>query len=66
VYRPLRHHLEVGRFGLPALFTLITCALAAIALDSAGAGRWPIAVAAAVLAAWMGSFALAALRKTRR
>jgi hypothetical protein len=56
----------VGKFGLPALFTVITCALAAIALDSAGAGRWPIAVAAAVLAAWMGSFALAALRKTRR
>jgi hypothetical protein len=66
VFDRLGHHPGVGKFGLPALFTLITCALAAIALESAGAGRWPIAVAAAVLAAWMGSFALAALRKSRR
>ena len=56
----------MGKYGLPALFTLITLALAGIALDSARAGRWPIAVAAAVIAAWMGSFALSALRKTRR
>jgi hypothetical protein len=56
----------VGGYGLPALFTLITCALAGIALASANAGRWPITLAAAVLAAWMGSLALTALRKTRR
>ena len=56
----------MGRFALPALFGVLTCALAGIALTSAGAGRWPIAVAAAVLAAWMGSFALAALRKRGR
>jgi len=50
---------------LVALFSLIAAALAAIAVWSAEAGRWPIAVAAAVLAAWMGSLAWAALRKTR-
>jgi hypothetical protein len=56
----------MGRYGLPVLFSVLTCALAVIALSSARAGRWPIAVSAAVLTAWMGSFALAALRRTRR
>ena len=50
---------------LAALFSLITLAFAAIAVWSAGAGKWPIAVPAAALAAWMGSFAWAAVRKTR-
>ena len=50
---------------LVALFTVLTLAFAGIAAASAGAGRWVIAVAAGAIAAWMGSFALAALRRTR-
>jgi hypothetical protein len=50
---------------LTALFTVITLAFAGIAVASGLAGRWPIAVAAAVLAFWMGSLAYSALRKTR-
>jgi hypothetical protein len=50
---------------LAALFSLITLAFAAIAVWSAVAGQWPIAVAAAALAAWMGSLAWGAVRKTR-
>ena len=50
---------------LAALFCLITAGFAAIALWSAEAGRWPIAAAAAALAAWMASLAWAALRRTR-
>jgi hypothetical protein len=47
------------------LFSAITVAFGAIAVYSALASQWPIAVAAAALAAWMGSLAVAALRKTR-
>ncbi len=50
---------------LAALFTVITVAFGAVALYSAGAGEWPIAVAAAALSCWMATFAWAALRKTR-
>jgi hypothetical protein len=50
---------------LAALFSLITVGFAAIAVWSAEASRWPIAAAAAALAAWMGSLAWTALRKTR-
>ena len=50
---------------LAALFAVITCGFAAIALWSAEAGRWPIAVAAAALAFWMGSLAWSAIRRTR-
>ena len=50
---------------LGALFSLITLAFAALAVWSATAGQWPIAVAAAALAAWMGSLAWGAVRKTR-
>jgi membrane associated rhomboid family serine protease len=50
---------------LAALFTLITLAFAAIAVYSATASQWPIAVASGALAAWMGSLAYSALRKTR-
>jgi hypothetical protein len=50
---------------LAALFTLITVAFAGIALWTALAQRWPIAVAAAALAAWMGSLAWSAMRKPR-
>ncbi|MFL5964227.1 MAG: hypothetical protein ACJ757_15185 [Gaiellaceae bacterium] len=50
---------------LAALFSLITLAFAAIALWSASAHQWPIAVAAAALAAWMGSLAWTGIRKSR-
>ena len=56
----------MGGLGLVALFFVLTCALAGIAVDAGLAGRWVIAVAAGVLAAWMGSFALTVLRKTLR
>ena len=51
---------------LVALFSLLTLAFAGVAVGSATAGRWVIAAAAAAIAVWMGSFALAALRRTRR
>ena len=54
------------RVPLVALFTVLTLAFAGIAAGSATAGRWVIAVAAGAIAAWMGSFAWAALRRTRR
>jgi hypothetical protein len=47
------------------LFSVITAGFAAIAVWSGEASRWPIAVAAGALAAWMGSLAWSALRKTR-
>ena len=50
---------------LAALFTVITAAFAAIALWTALAHRWPLAVAAVALAAWMGSLAWSAMRKSR-
>jgi hypothetical protein len=50
---------------LAALFTVITLAFAAIAVWSASARQWPIALAAAALAAWMGSLAWGAIRKSR-
>jgi hypothetical protein len=50
---------------LAALFTAITLSFAGIAVYSALASKWPIAVAAGALAGWMGSLAWAALRKTR-
>jgi hypothetical protein len=55
----------VGGIGLAALFSFLTLALGGIALAAATAGRWVIAVAAAGIAAWMGSVAWAALRKMR-
>jgi hypothetical protein len=56
----------VGNPGLAALFAVLTLAFAGIAVGSGLAGRWPIAVAAAALAVWMGSFALGALRRVLR
>jgi uncharacterized membrane protein len=50
---------------LAVLFSVIAVGFAAISVWSAEAGRWPITVAAAALAAWMTSFAWSALRKTR-
>jgi hypothetical protein len=51
--------------GLAALFTVLTAAFAALALWTAAAGRWPIGLAAAALAVWMGTLAAGALRKLR-
>jgi hypothetical protein len=51
---------------LVALFTVLTLAFAGIAAGAATAGRWVIAAAAAAISFWMGSFAVQALRRTRR
>ena len=48
-----------------ALFTTITVAFALIAVWTVAAGRYPIGLAAAALAAWMGSLAWSALRRMR-
>jgi hypothetical protein len=66
VYRRLRHHPGVGRYGLPVLFSALTVAFALIAYSSADHGLWVIAIAAIAITLWMGSFALASLRRTRR
>jgi hypothetical protein len=50
---------------LAALFFVITLSFAGIAAWTASAGQWVIAVAAAALAAWMGTLAWTAVRKTR-
>jgi hypothetical protein len=50
---------------LAALFSAITLAFAAIAVWSASAHQWPIAVAGGALAAWMGTLAWAGIRKSR-
>jgi len=50
---------------LAALFSAITLAFAALALWSASAEQWPIAVAAGALAAWMATLAWAGIRKSR-
>jgi hypothetical protein len=53
---------------LGVLFSVLTCGFVGIAIAGAIAGGrgWVIAVAAGAIAAWMGSFAAAALRRTRR
>jgi hypothetical protein len=51
--------------GLAALFTVLTAAFAALAVWTVAAGRWPIGLAAAALAVWMGTLAAGALRKLR-
>ena len=51
---------------LAALFTVITLAFGGIAVASALAGRWPIAVASGALAGWMATLVAGAMRKSRR
>jgi len=51
---------------LAVLFTAITLAFGGIAVASALAGQWPIAVAAGALAAWMATLVAGAVRKRRR
>jgi hypothetical protein len=53
----------VGRIGPAVLFCALTAMFVVIAVAAGEAERWVIAVAAAVLALWMGSFAWAALRR---
>jgi cobalamin synthase len=60
------HDPGVGGFGLATLFMVLTVSLAGIAFAAANHGRWVIAVAAAVIAAWMATVAWAALRRIRR
>jgi uncharacterized membrane protein YqjE len=62
----VRHHQAVSRLGLPLLFSALTGAFALIAYAGADHGRWVIAIAAAVIALWMGSIAIGALRRVRR
>jgi hypothetical protein len=50
---------------MAGLFSLIALVLGLIALWSAQAGEWVIAAAAAVLAAWMATFAWSAIRRAR-
>ena len=54
--------------GVPiaVLFCALTVGLAGIAVSALTAGRWIIPAAAALIAAWMGSFAWSALRRIRR
>jgi hypothetical protein len=52
----------VQRRALGFLFAVITVAFGAIAVASADAGRWPIALAAVVLGGWMATLAVKGLR----
>jgi hypothetical protein len=53
--------------GLPhaALFIVLACVFAGIAIAGAVASRWPIAIGSVALAVWMGSLAWSVLRKAR-
>jgi len=51
---------------MPALFSVLTAAFAAIAVAAAGHSHWIIAFAAAALAVWMGQFAWSSARRIRR
>jgi len=44
---------------------VLALALGGVAVASASAGQWVIAFAAAVIAGWLGSLAVAALRRKR-
>jgi hypothetical protein len=56
----------VGRFALPTLFSVLTAAFVVIAFAGASHGQWVIGVAAAGIAAWMGTLAWSALKRARR
>ena len=67
LYPPrLRHHRGVGRYAMPALFSVLTAAFVVIALAAASHSQWIIAAASAALALWMGQFAWSSLRRIRR
>jgi hypothetical protein len=52
--------------GLAALFAVIATGLAAIAVSAFDAGRYPVAIRAAALAAWMVTLAYGVVRRRRR
>jgi hypothetical protein len=56
----------MSNIGMAALFSVLTAAFAGITVAGASAGRWVIAVSAAAITFWLGSFALGALRRIRR
>jgi hypothetical protein len=51
---------------MPALFSVLTGAFVAIAYAGALHGRWPIAVGAAAIGAFMANLAWISLRRMRR
>jgi hypothetical protein len=59
---PVTSLRAVQRRALGLLFAVITLAFALIAVASAEAGRWPIALAALVLGGWMATLAVKGLR----
>jgi len=61
-----RHHPAVGRYAIPALFSLLTAAFLVIAVAALDHDQWVIGLAAAALALWMGQFAWSAMRRIRR
>jgi uncharacterized protein (TIGR03382 family) len=52
--------------GLAALFAVIATGLAVIAVSAFDAGRYPVAIGAAALAAWMVTLAYGVVRRRRR
>ena len=62
---PHRRRDSIAPVPLAALFSGITVVFVLLAVWSAEAHKWPIALAAAGLAAWMGTLAWAGIRKTR-
>jgi hypothetical protein len=62
----LRHDQIVGRYAMPALFSVLTAVFVVIALAAATHSQWIIAAASAALALWMGQFAWSSLRRSRR
>jgi hypothetical protein len=51
---------------MAGLFAVLGAGLAAIAVSAFGAGRYPVAIGAAALAAWMLSLAVGVVRRRRR
>jgi hypothetical protein len=51
---------------MAGLFAVLGTGLAVIALSAFGAGRYPVAIGAAALAAWMLSLAVGVVRRRRR
>ena len=56
----------MARIGPALLFSFLTIGFGVIGVAAATADKWVIAVAAVVLALWMGSFAWGALRRMFR
>jgi hypothetical protein len=52
--------------GMAALFAVLAAGLAAIAVSAFDAGRYPVAIGAGALAAWLASLAVGVVRRRRR